>query len=148
MYNQNKSCVHILGTKLTSFTVRVGLRQGCPLSPILLVIFMDRISRRREEGVWFGNLRVASLLFANYVILLASSSQDLQCAMEQFVVECKAAGMKIDSWFSTGKRWNAPSGLGVSPCSRQRSLSIWVSCSPVMAGWSKRWTDGLGLHQL
>uniref|UniRef100_A0A3B5Q0Q3 Ig-like domain-containing protein n=1 Tax=Xiphophorus maculatus TaxID=8083 RepID=A0A3B5Q0Q3_XIPMA len=28
-----------------SFPVRVGLRQGCPLSPILLINFMDRISR-------------------------------------------------------------------------------------------------------
>jgi len=40
---------------------------------------MDRISKRSlgEEGVWFGNLRVASLLFVDNVVLLASSSQDL-----------------------------------------------------------------------
>jgi len=37
--------------------------------------------------------------------------------------------------------------LGMSTCLRWRSLSIWVSCLRVMAGWSERWTDGLGLRQ-
>ncbi|KAF7653076.1 hypothetical protein LDENG_00087670 [Lucifuga dentata] len=57
----------------------VGLRQGCPLSPILFVIFMDRISRRSQglEGVQFGDLRIASLLLADDVVLLASSDSDL-----------------------------------------------------------------------
>ena len=50
------------------------------LFPILFVIFMDRVSRHShgEEGVWFGNLRVASLLFEDDVVLLASSIQDFQ----------------------------------------------------------------------
>jgi len=49
---------------------------------------MDRISRcsRGEHGVWFGNLRVVSLLFAGDVSLLASSSFRLQCESEAMVV--------------------------------------------------------------
>lgn len=37
-----------------------------PLSPVLFVIFMNKISRRSrgEESVWFGSLRIAPLLFA------------------------------------------------------------------------------------
>ncbi|KAI3362005.1 hypothetical protein L3Q82_012347 [Scortum barcoo] len=43
-------------------------------------IFMDRISRcsKGPEGVRVGNHRISSLLFADDVVLLASSSQDLQ----------------------------------------------------------------------
>ena len=65
LYNKSKSCVRIPDTKSDLFTLCVGLRQGCPLSPILSVIFMDRISRRSrgKESVWFGDLRIASLLF-------------------------------------------------------------------------------------
>ncbi|KAI3354703.1 hypothetical protein L3Q82_019196 [Scortum barcoo] len=41
---------------LDLFPVHVGLQQGCPLSPVLLIIFMDRISRRSQgpEGVQGG----------------------------------------------------------------------------------------------
>jgi len=56
LYEQSARCVRILGTKSSTFSVGVGLHQGCPLSPILFVIFMDRISRRsrgeRECLVW------------------------------------------------------------------------------------------------
>ncbi|KAF7658853.1 hypothetical protein LDENG_00007090, partial [Lucifuga dentata] len=92
LYNQSQSCVRILGTKSDLFPVGVGLRQGCPLSPILFMIFMDRISRRSQgsEGVQFGDLRIASLLFADDVVLLASSDSDLQCALSRFEAECEA----------------------------------------------------------
>ena len=45
LYEQSESLVLDVGSKSDSFTVRVGLRQGCPLSPKLLITFMDRISR-------------------------------------------------------------------------------------------------------
>ena len=40
LYYQSESCVRVLGSKSDPFPVRVGLRQGCALSPILFVIFM------------------------------------------------------------------------------------------------------------
>ncbi|KAI3377084.1 hypothetical protein L3Q82_000062 [Scortum barcoo] len=61
---------------------------------------MDRISRRSSqgpEGVRFGNHRISSLLFADDVVLLASSSQDLQHVLERFAAECEAAGMRIST---------------------------------------------------
>lgn len=56
------------------FLVLVGLRQGCAWSPILFVVFMDRILRRSQgkEGLLLGVLRNSSLLFANYVVLMGS----------------------------------------------------------------------------
>ncbi|KAI3376021.1 hypothetical protein L3Q82_016552 [Scortum barcoo] len=49
------------------------------------------------EGVRFGNHRISSLLFADDVVLLASSSQDLQHELERFAAECEAAGMRIST---------------------------------------------------
>ncbi|KAI3353576.1 hypothetical protein L3Q82_020098 [Scortum barcoo] len=53
------------------------------------------------EGVRFGNHRISSLLFADDVVLMASSGQDLQHVLERFAAECEAAGMRIST--STSK---------------------------------------------
>ena len=88
-----------------------GPHQGCALSPILFVIFRDRISKRSrgEEGLQFGGLRIASLLFADDVVLMAPSACDLQHSLDRFATECEAAGIRISTskrpWFSAGNRW-------------------------------------------
>nr|XP_049578940.1 vacuolar protein sorting-associated protein 4A isoform X1 [Syngnathus scovelli]XP_049578941.1 vacuolar protein sorting-associated protein 4A isoform X1 [Syngnathus scovelli]XP_049578942.1 vacuolar protein sorting-associated protein 4A isoform X1 [Syngnathus scovelli]XP_049578943.1 vacuolar protein sorting-associated protein 4A isoform X1 [Syngnathus scovelli]XP_049578944.1 vacuolar protein sorting-associated protein 4A isoform X1 [Syngnathus scovelli]XP_049578945.1 vacuolar protein sorting- len=99
LYHRCQSLVRISGSKSDSFPVRVGLRQGCPLSPILFIIFMDSISRRSRgvEGVRFGDLSIASLLFADDVVLLASSGRDLQLSLERFAAKCEAVGMRVST---------------------------------------------------
>uniref|UniRef100_A0A8C6KH39 Reverse transcriptase domain-containing protein n=1 Tax=Nothobranchius furzeri TaxID=105023 RepID=A0A8C6KH39_NOTFU len=94
-----QSLVRIAGSKSDLFPVRVGLRQGCPLSPVLFITFMDRISRcsRGVECVEFVGRRISSLLFADDVVLLASSSSDLQLLLGRFAAECEAAGMRIST---------------------------------------------------
>ncbi|CAM4686329.1 unnamed protein product [Leuciscus chuanchicus] len=99
LYDRSRSLVRIAGSKSDFFPVHVGLRQGCPLSPVLFIIFMDRISRRsqRPEGVRFGDNTISSLLFADDVVVLAPSDQDLQHALGRFAAECEAAGMRIST---------------------------------------------------
>ncbi|KAI3351231.1 hypothetical protein L3Q82_005615 [Scortum barcoo] len=64
-----------------------------------LVLHCRQISRRSQgpEGVRFGNHRISSLLFADDVVLMASSGQDLQHVLERFAAECEAAGMRIST---------------------------------------------------
>ncbi|KAI3357920.1 hypothetical protein L3Q82_016305 [Scortum barcoo] len=59
------------------------------------------IARGRRESR-FGNHRISSLLFADDVVLLASSSQDLQHVLERFAAKCEAAGMRISTSKSGG----------------------------------------------
>ena len=49
------------------------------------------------EGLQVGDLKIASLLFADDVVLMASSAVDLQHSLDQFVAECEAAGMRIST---------------------------------------------------
>ena len=43
LYMQFEVCVRVNSATTKSFRVSVGLRQGCSLSPILFLIYMDRI---------------------------------------------------------------------------------------------------------
>ncbi|KAK3534690.1 hypothetical protein QTP86_020345 [Hemibagrus guttatus] len=63
-----------------------------------LFLWTEFLSAARGwEGVWFGDHRISSLLFADDVILLALSSLDLQHALGCFAAECEAAGMRVST---------------------------------------------------
>lgn len=57
-------------------SVRVHL--DCSTFSVLFVVFMNRILRHScgEEDVWFGNLRLSPLLFANDVLLELDQEMD------------------------------------------------------------------------
>jgi len=124
------------------------LCQGCPLSPVLFVISMDKISRRSlgVEQVRFGGLGIASLLFADDVVLLASSDRHLRHSLERFAAECEAAGIRVSTSKSEamvpGNQWIAPSRWGQSAYPKRRSLSISGFYSWVRVRWSRRSTGG------
>ena len=62
----------------------VGVRQGCVLSPAIFNLFINRlvtlIKDHSDElsGITVGDLIVYILLYADNVVLLASSQQELQ----------------------------------------------------------------------
>ncbi|KAI3376129.1 hypothetical protein L3Q82_016659 [Scortum barcoo] len=151
LYDRSRSLVRIAGSKSDLFPVHVGLRQGCPLSPVLFIIFMDRISRRSQgpEGVRFGNHRISSLLFADDVVLLASSSQDLQHVLERFAAECEAAGMRISTSKSEAmvldrKRVACPLQVGGEVLPQVEEFKyLGVLFTRVRERWSVRLTGGL-----
>lgn len=65
----------------------VGVCHGCPFVTESVHNSLDRISRRNQvvEGFTLGGLRISSLLFADYMVLLASSSGGVQLALEPLI---------------------------------------------------------------
>jgi len=100
--NQTRAVITFLTQSKARLRCMLDSARAVPCVPpcvIPFVIFMDRLSRHslEEEGVWFGNIRSESLLFADDVVPLASSSHDCQCALVWFAAECEVAKMKVSS---------------------------------------------------
>ncbi|KAI3353380.1 hypothetical protein L3Q82_019917 [Scortum barcoo] len=81
------------------YGVRGAFAKGCSVSvrPEQELGSHCRQRSQGPEGVRFGNHRISSLLFADDVVLMASSGQDLQHVLERFAAECEAAGMRIST---------------------------------------------------
>ena len=87
---------------------------------------------RRVSGSGTSELRLCSLQMMWFCWLHQTATFSahwggLQPSVKQSGWESVPSSLRL--WFSAGKRWIAPSGLGVSLCPKRGSLSISGSCS-------------------
>ncbi|XP_043464490.1 uncharacterized protein LOC122499949 [Leptopilina heterotoma] len=65
-----------------------GLRQGCPLSPILFNLLMadleEKMERKGKGGVILGKRRVYVLAYADDVVLMAENERGMKLLMKEF----------------------------------------------------------------
>ena len=99
LYMHSEVCVRVSSATTKPFGVSVGLRQGCSLSPILFLIYMDRIIKNSDScgGIKIGDCTVQRLLFAGDLVLLGSAQNGLQQALDRFSDACSVVGMKIST---------------------------------------------------
>lgn len=73
----------------TTFHTDRGLKQGCPLSPLLFAIYfhdMDLILRKWQSGgIVVGNTKIYSLAYADDIVLLATTPGDLKDMLARLV---------------------------------------------------------------
>ena len=99
LYTDSVVCVRVNSATTKPFRVSVGLRQGYSLSPILFLLYMNRILKKSEScgGVKIGDCTVLRLLFADDLVLLESTQNGLQQALDRFSDACCVTGMKFSA---------------------------------------------------
>jgi hypothetical protein len=100
LYQESPTKVGLGGKKSRGFGPRVGLKQGCVLSPTLFTIFIDDLIREIKKvnpgyKVSFG-LRVSLLLFADDIVILAASQKELQAALDVLSDWCKLWRLQVN----------------------------------------------------
>jgi len=75
----SKASVKIDDRYSESFNIMKGVKQGCPLSPILFNLFINDIFNDFSElGIPLGKSRCCGGLFADVIVLCASSKTKLK----------------------------------------------------------------------
>ena len=83
-----------------------GLRQGCPLAPLLFLIVVEGLSRALlfvkdrgpYRGITFGNdISLSHVLFVDDIVMVTDGTkQSLSTLYEVLMIFCKASRMKIN----------------------------------------------------
>ena len=98
-YCRLEVCVQVNGKQSKPFHVGVELRQGCVLSPLLFIVYMNWIDKcsQADKCATIGNFKISPLLFADDLVLLSCAESGLQRALNSFADACNTAGMKIST---------------------------------------------------
>ena len=81
MYQASEACVRMDGEVSELFEVKQGVRQGCPLSPLLFNIFLNIVREARTNflvRVKLDTCQVRVLLFADDTVLVTEREEDLK----------------------------------------------------------------------
>lgn len=100
IYSNIKCCVRVNGFKSDWFSVTTGLRQGCILSPILFNLYInDLVSMINTEckGVDIAGENVCMLMYADDLVLLAKTENDLQDMLSKLSEWCNNWSIEINT---------------------------------------------------
>ena len=103
IYDKPTANIVLNGEKLKSFPLRSGIRQRCPLSPLLFNIILEVLAteiRKEKEikGIQIGKEEVKLTLFADNMILYIKNPKDATRKLLELINEFgKIAGYKINA---------------------------------------------------
>ncbi|KAI8115934.1 LINE-1 reverse transcriptase like protein [Lucilia cuprina] len=98
-------------TRSRAIAINVGVRQGCPLSPLLFNVVIDRIMARVTSiprGItWRLNGRLEDLDYADDICLLSHKFDDMQSKLNDMESEAALCGLRINIPKTKAMRINA-----------------------------------------
>ena len=106
LYAGSKACVRVANKLSEWFQVKVGLRQGCVMSPWLFNLYIDGVVREVNARVLGRGLKLMDgsdnawqlnqLLFADDTVVVADSEEKLRQLVTEFGRVCKRRKLRVN----------------------------------------------------
>ena len=100
MYDKVKSCVRHCNSFSEFFECSIGLRQGEVISPVMFSMFLEDLELFLQDdinsGLSIDDITIILLLFADDMVILGKSPQDLQNSIDLLQSYCEKWGLSIN----------------------------------------------------
>ena len=97
LYTSMRASVSLGGVESRKVNMHQGVRQGCPLSPTLFNYFVEILAKKlRGLGAKVEGLDMGSLLYADDIVLVAESADQLQSMIDAVDEFCRNWHMDIN----------------------------------------------------
>ena len=100
MYKGTESRLRINAQYSNWFNVSAGLKQGCILSPLLFNLFINDLAETLTQtgvGIPIGDKKMPVLMYADDLVLLAQSDDELQLLLNTLHKWCKTWQLEVNS---------------------------------------------------
>lgn len=98
IYSNPKIKVKLGDKTSSSYSYKKGVKQGCPLSPLLFNLYInDILAGLPAVNTYMDNKKISGLLFADDTVLIAESHEDMNRSLSIIDEWCSKWKMKINS---------------------------------------------------
>ena len=101
MYDQTRSCVKVNNCLSRYFSINVGTRQGCNLSPNLFNLFLSDLPKTLKqpgtEAVQLDNEYINLLMYVDDIVLLSHTSSGLKKLLGLLHEYCEKWGLRVNT---------------------------------------------------
>jgi exonuclease III len=97
MYQRSQSAVRHCGQLGNYFKVEKGVAQGCILSPLLFAIYLDDLLTSLQEVRVGEGILTSCLAYADDLLLLARTKEDLQEMLTRIENWCNVNSMRVNT---------------------------------------------------
>lgn len=98
IYSDVNYSIKVDNTFSDSISSRVGVKQGCVLSPLLFNLFLSDLPDIFDDcdPVALNDIKLSCLMFADDLIIVSTSSEGLQRALDKLSCYCKKWGLTVN----------------------------------------------------
>lgn len=100
LYGNTKARVRKADIVTDTFPTTRGVIQGCPLAPPLFNLYLERVMvealEGEEGGVEMSGVRYTNLRYADDIVVVAETTEDLQRVVQKVEEQCKRYKLEIN----------------------------------------------------